>query len=84
MKQSKELENSLSQEKVNANIALECFEMMDEINFEDEVNDENRAHVVYSSPSFKNTLAISKGKPKKGFKIEDLPMLDSDSDSSYQ
>ena len=36
---------------------------------------ERKANWVYDSPVFKNTLAISKGKPRKGFKIDDLPII---------
>ena len=41
----------------------------------DDVDIEKKANSVYDSPTFKNSLAISKGKPRQGFKIEDLPML---------
>ena len=54
-----------------------------DLDWVDEVSEEEKVNSVYGSPIFKNTLATSKGKPRKGFKIEDLPKLDSDeSDSS--
>ena len=43
----------------------------------DDVDIEKKANSVYWSPIFKNTLAISKGKPREGFKLEDLPALNS-------
>ena len=45
----------------------------DNIDVDDEVWSEDHANVVRNSPVFKNTLAISKGSPRKGFKVEDLP-----------
>ena len=44
-----------------------------DLEIDDEVSSEEKVNSVYDSPSFKNTLAISKGKPRKGFKVEDLP-----------
>ena len=47
--------------------------VLENTDLDEEVNSEDHANRVHKSPVFKNSLIISKGSPRKGFKVEDLP-----------
>lgn len=47
--------------------------LSEEFDVEEDISSENKANSVYSSPTLKNNLVISKGSPRKGFRVEDLP-----------
>lgn len=52
----------------------------EECDIDDETDSETKANSVYDSSAvlqIRNSLVLSKGSPKKGFKVENLPAVDS-------
>ena len=52
---------------------VQTISILENTDLDEEVNSEDHANRVRNSPVFKNTLIVSKGSPRKGFKVEDLP-----------
>ena len=48
----------------------------EDMEVDEDVSSENWANKVNDTHTFKNSLVVSKGSTKRGFKIEDLPELD--------